>query len=219
MPAHNAVRINGTMPGGEVWSVNPRFWSPTSGSVVDYAELQEWADDIAAVIAGWPSTNALLVAMSSALTVTSVRVEALSSVGTLIQAAESILATPKAGQGSPTKPYQTAVVTSLLTGRPGRSYRGRLYWPAQGAAMSTSDLRISGTACQAIADAMGAFLTDVAELTPGGVGVRPVVVSQTVDVATPVTSVSVGNIFDVQRRRRDSLDEARFTRVIPYNPA
>lgn len=219
MPAHNAVRINGTMPGGEVWSVNPRFWSPTSGSVIDYAELQEWADDVAAVISGWTSANALLTSLSSALTITSVRVEALSSTGTLIQAAESVLATPKAGQGSPSKPYQTAVVTSLLTGRPGRSYRGRLYWPAQALSMSTSDLRITGPAAQGIADAMGAFLTDVAELTPGGVGVRPVVVSQTLDVATPVTSVSVGNIFDVQRRRRDSLDEARFTRVIPYNPA
>lgn len=219
MPAHNVVRIQGSMPGGEVWSVNPRYWSATTGSVVDFAELQTWANDIGAITQGLATNGDLRALMSTATSITAVRVEAVSASGTLVQAAEWRPATPVAGQGTATKPFQSSLVASLLTGRPGRSFRGRLYWPALNIAIGPATLRLTPTQTQSFASAMAAYLTAIGNAAPNGDPLDLVVVSQTLDVATPVTLITVGDVLDTQRRRRDSLEEQRSSQVVPYVPA
>lgn len=216
MPAHNVVRIAGLMPGGEVWSVNPRYLSPGAGPVLDYDELLEWAEAIGtltqALVAGAPLRQLL----STAASITSVRVEYITASGLMGQAAEWVPALPVAGGGSPTKPFQSAIVGSLLTGRPGRSFRGRLYWPALNISLNTTTLRIESGVAQGYANALADYLTDIGNAAPNGDPAALVVVSQTRDVATPVTSISVGNVLDVQRRRRDALEELRVSQTYPY---
>lgn len=216
--AQNVVRINGAMPNGEVWSINPRFAGGPGGVIVGYEELQEWAQNIADYLVALPSGSSLLAALSSAVSITSVRTEQLDASGQLVQAGEYILTTPKAGSSTPTKPFQTSIVASLLTGRPGRSYRGRLYWPFLGSSISTSTLRIPTSFTQSFANDMAALLTAIATTLAPDQATAPVVVSQTLNVATPITQISVGDVVDTQRRRRDSLDEARTVQTVPYSP-
>ena len=214
--AHNRVRIQGSLPGGEVWSVNPAFTDDGGPLVVDYSVLLGWATNIAALNASGIMPTTLRSLISSAATISSIRCEYRNSAGQLGQAAEFTLNTPVAGTGTPTKPFQTSLVSSLLTGRPGRSYRGRLYWPALAAAISTSTLRVTNPSIAGAAAASAEFLTQIAGAVPAPFATRLVVVSDKLSVATPVTSVVVGDVLDVQRRRRDTLQEASATQAYPY---
>lgn len=214
--AHNRIRIQGSLPTGEVWSVNPAFTDDGGPLVVDYSVLLEWAQNIAALNASQIMPTALRSLISSAATVSSIRVEYRNSAGELGQAAEHTLTSPIAGTGTPTKPFQTSLVSSLLTGRPGRSYRGRLYWPALAAAISTSTLRLTNPSTAGAVAAITEFLTQVADAVPAPFSSQLVVVSDKLSVATPVTSVVVGDVLDVQRRRRDTLQEATASQAYPY---
>lgn len=213
--ASNVVRINGALPGGEVWSVNPRYIGNFGPDIQSYPDLLSWATAIGALNAGNVLPTSLRSLLTTAGAVTSVRVEYRDASDRLQQAAEYVLPSPAAGLGNASKPFQTAVVSSLLTGRPGRSYRGRLYWPALGAVISTSDLRLSDVNAQAICTAVGQFLTAVADAAPAGTDMALAVVSQTLSSRSAVTQIQVGDVLDVQRRRRDSLQEGRFSAPFP----
>lgn len=219
MVAHNVVRINGAMPNGEVWSVNPRFAGGPGGVIMGYEELQQWAENISDYLGSLLVTNPLRAALSTGASITSIRTEQLDPAGQLVQAGEYIRPSALEGATTPTKPFQTSIVASLLTGRPGRSYRGRLYWPFLGSTISTSTLRIPTAFTQSFANEMAALLTAIATTAAPDQATAPVVVSQTLDVATPITQISVGDVIDTQRRRRDSLDEARTVQTVPYTPA
>lgn len=212
---HNVVRINGSLPGGEVWSVNPRFIGNFGDEVTAYADLLAWAQ----IIAQFTGTTALGTNLrslqSTVAPITSVRTEYRDETGVLREVAEVVRDVPYAGTGSPNKVYQTAVVCSLRTGRPGRSYRGRIFWPCLSINLDGQTLRIAPTQAQAIANEMAAFLTGVGEAAPTESGVFPAVVSQTLGTAAAVTSVQVGNVVDIQRRRRDALQETVYTATVP----
>lgn len=206
MVAHNVVRINGSLPGGEVWSVTPKFNRP-SGPVTEYEDLERWAGVVAGTMEEWVSPNPFLALLSSAGTIDSVRVEARNAANQLTQAAEVHLMPSKSGIGSANKLFQSCVVFTFLTGRPGRSYKGRMYWPALAASL-TNELRLPQSNIDNYAS-NGVQLLEMigsAGATEGEFPI-PVVVSQTAGVYTPITSVRVGDILDIQRRRRDSLTE------------
>lgn len=213
--ASNVVRINGTLPGGEVWSVNPRYIGNFGPDISNYPDLLSWATAIGALNTGNVLPMTLRTLLSTAGAVTSVRVEYRDAGDRLQQAAEYVLPSPAAGVGNASKPFQTALVSSLLTGRPGRSYRGRLYWPALGATISATDLRVSDTTAQSICTAVGQFLTAIGNAAPAGTDMALAVVSQTLSTRSAVTGIQVGDVLDVQRRRRDSLQEGRFSAPFP----
>lgn len=217
MVAANKVVISGTLPGGEVWSVGAHFVGaagvPTAQS---FAQLDAWAGRIAALNAGNVVPAGVRNIMSTAVAVTSVRCELLNGDASLAQAAERGTPDPRTGVGTPTKPLQTSLVASLFTGRPGRSYRGRMYWPALGLGLGATDGRVSNATCQAVATETAQFLRNVGaqagfESEPGFL----VVCSQTLNVNTPVTEIRVGDVPDVQRRRRDALTEGIFSAPMP----
>lgn len=108
-------------------------------------------------------------------------------------------------------PPQCAIVASLLTGKPGKSFRGRVYLPYNAEALVDSDGRVSTAGQTEIAGAWAAFL--------GGINSAPdfrfcKVFSRTKGVATTITTVSVGNVYDTQRRRRNGLTEAYVTDTV-----
>lgn len=206
MVAHNVVRINGSLPGGEVWSVTPKFTRPM-GPVTEYEDLERWAGIVAGTMEEWAINNIFLTLLSGAGRIDSIRVEARNAANQLTQAAEVQLTPSRAGSGTANKIYQSSLVFTFLTGRPGRSYKGRMYWPALNVSLD-QNLRL-------VQSQIDSYATNGVELlemigTAGATGGEfpiPVVVSQTASTYTPITHVRVGDILDIQRRRRDSLTE------------
>lgn len=212
---YNCIRISGTMPGGEVWSINPKFVIVGGTAVDDYQILLGWASSVAGLNTGKVFPTSWLQLLSPACRITGVRAEYYGADSKLSVVAEVILTTPSVGTGTASKPYQTAVVVSLRSGRPGRSYRGRIYLPAMGASMDPSTLRIPASATATYASDAALFLDQVADAAAAGSPVRPAIVSQTLGLNTLVSSVQVGDVLDTQRRRRDALAEAYATAPIP----
>lgn len=213
--AHNVVRIQGTLPGGEVWSVNTR-WNDFGGPLNTYEELQAWAESIGTALTTSTTITPLRAAMSVAATINVIRTEYVEAGGTLGGAADFTLVTPLAGTGTATKPFQTAIVCSLLTRRPGRSYRGRIYWPALAIAMEPSTLRLTPATRTSMLTGFAA-LFDLVQAASGVEGAPDLIVaSETLGVNTVVRQLAVGDVLDTQRRRRDSLQEQYST--ADYNP-
>lgn len=217
MVAHNVVRINGTLPGGEVWSVTPKFMGSPS-PMTDYADLEEWATLIGDYIIALDNTDPLLQLLSTAGAITSIRTEYRDASNALGQAAEYVFSSPKTGNLTANKVFQTSVVISLRTGRPGRSYRGRIYWPALAATLGPQ-LRLSESAMNGIMNSAAGLIGEIEGFADQvGSSVRLAVVSQTLGVATRVQTIQVGDILDIQRRRRDSLQEFYVSRELIFAP-
>lgn len=216
MVNYNRFIISGAMPGAERWSCGftlkgIRVAAPDF-DYESYDDLKEWADNAYAAIDSWwtDSPVPLLRSMlSSGVTIDTVRTEYWED-GELAQAAEADNVF-LAGNGTYTRPNQIALVVTTLTGRPGRSYKGRFYWPAVAGPALSATGRISGT--DLVADSAADLMIIISEETPNG-GLTHVVHSPTLDILTPVSAIRVGDVLDTQRRRRDAIAEAYHTRPL-----
>lgn len=211
---HNKMILSGSLPGGERWSCGVAYDKPAglADPLTSYNSLLSWIEDDIIPALDKTEINALKALLSSQGRIDTVRTEYREGTE-LVQAAQVELGSPVAGTGTMTKVFQTAVVCSLLTGRPGRSYRGRVYWPALGAVINQTTGRLQTPSAQGVADAMAFLLTDVGDLSLEA-DLRPGVYSAVKDEFTYVNSISVGDVLDTQRRRRDTLVEARSSATI-----
>lgn len=102
-------------------------------------------------------------------------------------------------------PANVAVVATLLTGAPGRSRRGRMYWPG----FQSSALDGSGRIEAPFPSNLANFLADTfGEINV--VGTRLVgVYSRTTSSINAVQAVSVGDVWDTMRSRRNAVTEGR----------
>lgn len=222
--AHLQVVVLGGSPDGETWSNSFRFsqvqassMGPSHGrnDIVDIETLQAVADEVAALQTGNVYPTPLRAGLSAALSIYGIRVNAISDSGTLVAAAEHVKATPAAGQGTATRPLQVALCVTLNSGAAfGRHYRGRVFFPAlAGPAISSATLRVSPTDRQNLAGALATLLSEVAAVINGHlIGVLeyvPVVYSRSTGQLLALRNISVGDVLDTQRRRRDSLRENR----------
>lgn len=209
---YNLVTIRGGIGTVETWNVgcayNTNFGT---GPVKDFADLDAWATAIAAMSGtAYPS---LMQAMSTSGTIQSIRVAYIDSSGVTAQLAEAPT-TSWVGTSAGKTPFQAAIVLSLMTGRPGRSFRGRMYWPAWGLQVQT-DLTIVAATVAAIAANAAAMITDIGTAAGADFAMQPVVNSKVLGTTNPVTSVRVGNILDTQRRRRNQAVETYQASVVP----
>ena len=222
--AHLQVVVLGGSPDGEVWSNSFRFSQraqasmlPTPGrnDITDAETLQAVADEVAALQTGNVYPSGLRGCLSAALNIYGIRVNAISDSGTLVAAAEHVKATPVQGSGSATRPLQVALCVTLNSGAAfGRHYRGRVFFPALSSpAISSATLRVSPTDRASLASALATLFSEV-----GGVinaqsvfvpPYVPVVYSRSTAQLLAVQNISVGDVLDTQRRRRDSLRENR----------
>lgn len=114
------------------------------------------------------------------------------------------------GSGGPPLPSEVALVVSLVTGLPGRSYRGRSYLAGIAQTDAGDDGRVSIGSPLIFANAFLALLQDIDtsyDAAFPAVGFTPGVLSVVKGVCTPIVSTRVGNVFDVQRRRRNGTPE------------
>lgn len=213
------VTLLGNATNGERWSINPCYdpegevqntWNQTNG------------DLMAAAAANVVPPAQLLSLMSSTLNITGVRLEGRhNSTDELLGVSEYLHTTPILGTGTLRLPLQAAVVVSLRTNTPGGHGRGRLYWPACGATLSTAGRMSSPTetvvvgAAQTYLTAIGAAM--LASL-PGPLpwtSLHLCVRSKTTRTSPHVNRLQVGDVVDTQRRRRDMLPENYANAVYP----
>lgn len=204
------VLLRGTLGTSENWSVGVAFRQSVNSEAPPQADLQAAAVAIAKRALG----NDIKQVTSTAVRSTDVRLEIRSDANALLAAAEAPWTQLNSSGAGATKPPQTALVFSLRSTTPGSRHRGRFYWPALAATINADTLRLAPTATQAYATQMAGYLdgieTDLKEkLTPSPslIDWRLGVYSPTLKSLTDITRIEVGDILDVQRRRRDSLPE------------
>lgn len=205
--------LQGSLPGGEKWSVNPCF-----GETLNVADWDQSKGDATATAIGLlPLGTAMGKAKGDAAALVKVRLERRTDSNVLIGAAEANWAPSSGGSTASIHPYQTSVVLSLRSTTPGRSGRGRLYWPATGATLSGSTLRLSSPTTAELAAGAGTYLKAIQTALHDGLDPSPSfglyhelnVFSPTHNTRAKVSRLEVGDVLDVQRRRRDSLVENR----------
>lgn len=211
--------IKGTLGPQEVWSVNPVI---DPAGELDFPFDQGTFNAFVAALASQTVPGALLGLMSTACKITAFRAELRDTTEEgFIGAAETTLSAPIAGTGAPTKTPQTSIVASLRSNTALASGRGRLYWPALGGITDATTLRISAANLESYGNAFSSYLTSIcnlakAQLTPVSlVNFGVSIYSPTKRILTQANRVQVGDVLDVQRRRRDSMPEVYYSASLP----
>ena len=212
MPAYYRVNIDGSYGGfTETWSTSFAVTGPAS--VPSTANLSAWADAIMTLLAGTSGGVATLKDwISSNGRIDRVRIYWYPEVGAPAGAAGVSSAAAVTGSGTFDHPPQVAIVVGLLTGVPGASGRGRMYWPGVGAAVNTAGKTTAAgsTTATNLAATLEAMATPTGPLETGVLAL----VSQELGTVTPVTSIRIGDVLDTQRRRRDALVETYYSAPI-----
>lgn len=207
------VRLSGRIGTGapEVWSVGLNYGINVT---LSQEEAQEAAELILSGLSAtsWAALGTLKNGVGASVTLNQIDTYSYGPTGPAVGHGVAAPATPFSFTGTTSAPPQVAACITLLTGQPGRSRRGRIYWPqtapAMGADMKSSTAKDKSTGMvttlAAINNALLTFGTPF-----------PAVYSPTLDVVTPVTAVRAGDVLDTQRRRRDALAETFTTSQYP----
>lgn len=209
--AHTRVEIFGTAAGGiETWSTS--FSTPPVPGVTN-SDMESYALTAAGLFQThfWtPATNDY----STTTRWTGTRARALDAAGHVVASGEQILSPSQAGgAGSPCLPLEVAVVLSLRTDIPGGRGRGRMYLPGPtvnkcvGNGLLDSSTQTSWIGYwQAFFNAWNASPDTLTASVASGVG----------GSVAAVSSIRLGNVFDSQRRRRNTQPETyQVALVIP----
>ena len=198
------LSLLGTMAGGEVFSINPTFSVEPPGGSLSYDDCLAIATAVDAVTI----PTGVLALLNSSTAWTGVRVEARTFAGTLEALAEHAKTTPVQGATSGASPFQTALVLSLQTTFPGASGRGRLYFPVSANILVQGTQRVNATT---LANFLSGAKTYLQGIQTAVQSIEPLstlhVWSRKNEAMYQVTKLRVGDITDVQRRRRDSAVE------------
>lgn len=106
-------------------------------------------------------------------------------------------------------PHEVSVAVSTRTASPTRSGRGRSFLCPFGVDQIVGGL-LDSTAQGQVVRAYASMLTEINTVAVGGVGVYHKFLVST----TKITSVDVGNVPDVQRRRRNAFPETRLSLAV-----
>lgn len=203
-----------------VLTQNVLTWTLPTG---DIAQTSVWANFSGAPSAGqaltvfdtrfmgafWPSSSGGIRAYyDTATTLVQLQTRTVNAATGRVIATASMSYTRTGNTSGNPLPAEVAIVTSLRTTLAGASYRGRLYLPAPKASYLTSVGNLDPTALSAIVNAVAAGLTALNGDTTYGT-TNCVVYSRKLHTPTNIVSCDVGNVFDAQRRRRNSISEAR----------
>lgn len=189
--------VGGKLSNTADWSVNLNF---SVDKLPSLADAQTAAN---AILSDCGTTSAISKSLNAEDTFAQVRLTgypAMSGPATLSVASNGD-AENGTSSGQASAP-QVCEVATLRTAMPGRSYRGRLYWPLRwathpnGVVSAADQTQLNGTV-QGLAQAISTELGAVGTSAAWGV------YSKTLGLITPVSTVSVGTRVDTQRRRAE----------------
>lgn len=189
--------ISGTLPGGEVWQTAYYDFGRT---IADFSD-----SNVVSVAATANFTNlhqAAKVLMSTSSLITAL--DGYFYNGGTSAAAHGHAPLLVTGTGASPHPAQISLVTTLRSANTTRRGRGRMYWPANGAAFTVATDLFVSTAVDALVDALGIWFQTLA-----AGGVHAGVVSQTAGTFAQLTSVDADYVPDTQRRRANKLHSTR----------
>ena len=190
--------------GAESWTSGLRFGNPVEPGTTDL-------EDVFNLIYGWLTDSP--IGMSQVFRLGWVKLAAIGTDGRYPEGSEAVLyeTAPLAGSTTAKHPPQVSLAVTLETGfTRGRAARGRLFLPTTGQDVGNDGLITAGAA-EGVATRTAQFIDDVTDLMAA-----PALVMSDVGAGTtrPVEAVSVGRVFDTQRRRRRSLQENRFEALV-----
>lgn len=221
-PVYARLRVGGLLYGEAPWSVGVSYLSPSGGdpfaqdpTLVVQDTLEGWVEGCSTLYSGGIMNDALAKCLGVNSRLTTFRASRVGTDGKETAVAEKILSPGKLGQGTSRMPAQSAICLSLITGRPGASYRGRLYWPALSPDIAAG--RLSDPTPQAVANGAAQWLVDLGRQFDSLLTFKasPAVISTVRNTGTLVTSVRCGDRFDTQRRRAEGQEEVYSTAPLP----
>nr|CRY96142.1 hypothetical protein [uncultured prokaryote] len=198
--------LSGTIHSGQGWSTG-FYYALASNPTFDQGDLNDWNTGLETTMGtdlGQIATT-LFDSSTTSLQFTSYFYPASSLLATGVS---TPAASVHAGTSSPGMPALCAVVASLRSATPGRSGRGRLYWPATAPILGTDGQISTSNAAGVAYNTAHAFSAMNAELYPGDIAAELVVASFTRGIAYPVISVVCDSLVDTQHRRQDKFTSA-----------
>lgn len=139
------------------------------------------------------------------------RVALISPAGLTVHTIDNSSAPDAGTNGADTLPTEVAVCISLISAVYARSGRGRIFLPPTSTATVSASGRLAEGARDDIADAAEDYFFPA---TVGSVTLVPAIASKSTQLLREVKVIRVGDVFDVQRRRRDALTEVSSVRTL-----
>nr|CRY96634.1 hypothetical protein [uncultured prokaryote] len=209
MGIHNKIILAGAIGTEERWSVNLSYGAADTVTAISGQDsLQGWADGIADVLVD-TSFTALTVPLWACLSgsgvLQTITAQYMGPDGKV--AAQAVTNVSKVGTSGLSKPYPTSVVCSLGTGLPGASKRGRFYWPGLGCTIGNNGRLQGDTHPESLVTGFRALLSYISTASDVEPPMVPVVYSPTLGTYEPVVTLRVGDVPDLQSRRRDTMQE------------
>lgn len=199
-------RFQGHCDAGDIFVFS--WWSETSVSIdTSHSNAVAWAE---ALWAGPGAGDGY-----TAYTTTGVGIDRITTGEIAVatgqqQALRETTSTIAGTAAGPSQPAEVALVVSLRTALANRTGRGRFYLPQPAVQALDADGTLLGAAQAAIVAALTSAWT-----AANGAGENPVVYSRTARATRIITSFDVGDVFDVQTRRQNSLTQQRIAAPMP----
>lgn len=214
---HLLLTWGGTLGSSEIWSNSLRLTADSTDLPTLEAAARDNIDDLASDVSTFLFTGSVgaYSGYGSAARLTYVKLNAIGADGRYSSDDESnrvdfLTGSPirtSADHGA----FQLAIVVSFkTTAARGRAHAGRLFVPALNASVDDDSGKFPNTIRDAVATSWQGFLQAVND-QPGfdTAGIRAAVFSGigAPGPARDIVGVTVGNVFDTQRRRRNGLVE------------
>lgn len=220
-PPHMLLQFGGYLGGGssheEIWSCSLRIMTEDgagSPQNQDVEAQENYLDTATTAIKAWFTSN--FTGITDQAKLTYVKCNAIAPNGKYLHTTTTSLRdfAPVAGAGTNPaeyKPFQVSAVVTIETERKrGLGSKGRIYVPVPAGTVDVNGKwSNAGNMASATATLFDALSFDdlanqysVAVVSPGGK-------FSSTGVAEPVRTISVGNVLDTQRSRRNSLSETR----------
>lgn len=164
------------------------------------------ADNTTLTNKGLALWNAIKVYYSPTISYLGDKLYAIGADGLAFDSIDNLI-TPQPGVGTSVPlPHEVAVCVSIKTVGVGRRRRGRFYLPPP----DNSRLTVHGRWVPAFQSGLVTALEDYLDAHTNGVHtISSSILSKADQLLRPVVEVSVGDVPDSQRRRRDALQEVR----------
>lgn len=219
-PTHIRIEFGGTLqarsPDDEIWSCSLRAFPGVTGGPANLTnpsslDLQAWCDAVAPQLRTWFGSNSGTPTLAATAKLAWVKANIIDSTGHYADSADTNVTqiTPQTGgqpsQGAPSFCSVAASFGSDLSRGP--ASRGRMYLPNYGPSSTgaTVDSAHASAVLSNVLALIGIIKAQTAGLN-GGV-MTPALVSDRQAKWSYIRTVRVGNVYDVQRRRKNAVDE------------